>query len=213
MSTGGDIPGRLFACWTEAQLLDVVTGAGFDDVTLARPEDDTWVLARRARALPDTVGPGMRLLTVGLNPSVYSADRGIAYARPGNRFWPAMLAAGLVARDRDPLHALVRHGIGMTNLVTRATVAAAELTAEEYRAGLERVRRLTEWLRPGVVVFVGLAGWRAAVDRRAAAGPVDGGFGGVPAYGMPSTSGLNASSQVPDLVAHLKAATALASSA
>jgi len=203
-----DIGPRFFARWRADELRDVLVGAGFDDLELAPMGEtaDVWARGRRAVALPDTVGPDMRLLMCGLNPSLYSAERGIAYARPGNRFWPAMLAAGLVSRDRDPLHALVEHGIGSTNVATRATVAASELTADEYRVGLERVRRLCAWLRPGAVVFVGLAGWRAAVDRRAAAGPVEGGFGGVPAYVMPSTSGLNASSQVPDLVVHLRRA-------
>jgi TDG/mug DNA glycosylase family protein len=210
VSDGGDIPGRLFAFWRPDHLVDVVVGAGFHDVSLARPEDDTWVLARRARTLPDTVGPGMRLLVCGLNPSLYSADRGVGFARPGNRFWPAAVAAGLVTRPRDPLHALLQHGVGMTDLVKRATVAASELDVDEYRDGVGRVRRLVEWLRPGAVVFVGLAGWRAAIDRRARAGPVEDGFAGVPAYVMPSTSGLNASSQVRDLVAHVRAATDLA---
>jgi TDG/mug DNA glycosylase family protein len=206
VSAGGDIPGRLFAFWTRAQLVDVVTGAGFEDVTFDQPEDDTWVLATRARTLPDTAGPGMRLLVCGLNPSLYAADAGVGFARPGNRFWPAAVAAGLVTRERDPLHALVHHGVGMTDLVKRATVAASELRADEYRTGAERVRRLVAWLRPGAVVFVGLAGWRAAVDRRAVAGPVDDGFGGVPAYVMPSTSGLNASSRPADLAQHLRRA-------
>lgn len=211
VSDGGDIPGRLFAFWRRDHLVDVVAGAGFEDVSLDQPEDDTWVLARRARSLPDTVGPGMRLLVCGLNPSLYAADRGVGFARPGNRFWPAALAAGVVTRARDPLHALVHDGVGMTDLVKRATGAATGLTAAEYRAGVARVQRLVEWLRPGAVVFVGLAGWRAAVDRRATAGPVADGFAGVPAYMMPSTSGLNASSQVPDLVRHLRAASHLAS--
>ena len=63
----------------------------------------------------------MRLLVVGLNPSLYSADVGVGYRRPGNRFWPAALGAGLVTRDRDPSHALRVHGVGMTDLVKRAT--------------------------------------------------------------------------------------------
>ena len=213
VSAGGDIPGRLFAFWRPEHLVDVVVGAGFEDVSLAQPEDDTWVLARRARTLPDTVGPGMRLLVCGLNPSLYAADAGVGFARPGNRFWPAAIAAGLVTRPLDPLHALVHHGVGMTDLVKRATVAASELAVDEYREGVARLQRLVEWLRPGAVVFVGLAGWRAAVDRRAVPGPVDDGFAGAPAYVMPSTSGLNASSRVADLVTHLRAAADLASRA
>src|SRR5690606_33071206 len=106
----------------------------------------------------------------GLNPSQYAADAGVGFARPGNRFWPAMLAAGLVRRDRDPVHALRASGVGMTDLVKRATARVDELTTAEYAEGLARVERLVAWLQPGAVVMVGLAGWRAAVDRRAVVG-------------------------------------------
>ncbi len=152
----------------------------------------------------------MRVLACGLNPSLYSADAGVGFARPGNRFWPAALAAGLASAPRDPAAALRDHGLGMTDVVKRATVAAAELTRDEYRAGLDRVRWLVSWLRPRAVCFVGLAGWRAAVDRRATAGVQPEGLGGVPVYVMPSTSGLNASSRLDDLVGHLRAAADLA---
>jgi double-stranded uracil-DNA glycosylase len=166
--------------------------------------------ARRARTLPDIVGPGMRLLICGLNPSVYAADAGVAFARPGNRFWPAALAAGLVTVDRDPDRALRHHGVGMTDIVKRATVAADELTTAEYRSGLARVERLVRWLRPGRICFVGLAGWRAAVDRRAQPGRQPRDLADVPVYVMPSTSGLNARTSLDELTAHLRAAAALA---
>lgn len=178
------------------------TGAGFAVEGL----DGTRVKARRLRSLPDTVGAGMRLLVCGLNPSGYAADAGFGYARPGNRFWPAARRAGVVTAQRDPIHALEADGVGMTDLVKRATTAAIELTADEYRAGVARLDRLVRWLRPGAVCFVGLAGWRAAVDRKAVAGPVEGGFAGVPAYVMPSTSGLNARVSVDELAAHLRQA-------
>ena len=134
----------------------------------------------------------MRLLVVGLNPSLYAADAGVGYARPGNRFWPAARHAGLVTRDRDPSHALRAHGVGMTDLVKRATSNAAGLTATEYRTGMARVERLVRWLEPGAVCFVGLTGWRHAVDRHATAGPQPRRIGGRPVYVMPSTSGANA---------------------
>lgn len=188
----------------------VVGGAGFDSTEVTEEGPVLVFAARRARTLPDVVGPGMRLLVCGLNPSIFAADHGVGYARPGNRFWPAALAAGLVRRDRDPYDALATGGIGMTDLVKRATAGAAELRVAEYRAGAARVERLVRWLRPGAVCFVGLAGWRAAVDPKAAAGPQPAPFGGRPAYVMPSTSGLNAHSSLDDLVAHLDAAAALA---
>jgi len=191
------------------RLADVVVGAGFDVDELQVDEPWIRVRARRARTLSDTVGPGMRLLVCGLNPSVYAADVGVGYARPGNRFWPAARAARIVERDRDPVDALVHHGMGMTDLVKRATTGASELTAAEYREGAARVERLVRWLRPGAVCFVGLAGWRAAVDRNAASGEQAAGFGGVPAYVMPSTSGANAHARLDDLADHLRAAVAL----
>jgi double-stranded uracil-DNA glycosylase len=192
-----------------ARLRDLVVGAGFDIDEFQVEERCIRVRARRARTLADTVGPGMRLLVCGLNPSLYAADFGVGYARPGNRFWPAARAAGIVERDRDPVDALVRHGMGMTDLVKRATTGASELTPAEYRAGTARVERLARWLRPGAVCFVGLAGWRAAVDRNAAPGEQAAGFGGVPAYVMPSTSGANAHARLDDLADHLRAAAAL----
>jgi len=191
------------------RLRDVVFGAGFAVDELVVEARSIRVSARRERTLADTVGPGMRLLVCGLNPSLYAADFGVGYARPGNRFWPAARAAGLVERDRDAVKALVRHGMGMTDLVKRATTGASGLAAAEYRTGAARVERLVRWLRPGAVCFVGLAGWRAAVDPHAASGEQAAGFGGVPAYVMPSTSGANAHARLDDLADHLRAAAAL----
>jgi len=210
-----DFPGRLFALWDADQLAEVVGGAGFDIVRFdleSHPnrEETIEIEAVRARTLPDVVGPGMRVLVCGLNPSLYAADAGVGFARPGNRFWPAAVAAGLVSVDRDPWHALRHHRVGFTDLVKRATVGAAELAADEYRAGFARLERLAAWLEPGAVAFVGLAGWRAAVDRSAVAGPQERAVGGRPVYVMPSSSGLNARSTVESLAQHLRAAATLA---
>jgi SAM-dependent methyltransferase len=120
------------------------------------------------------------------------------------------LAAGLVTRDRDPVHALVEHGVGMTDLCKRATVRADDLSAQEYQEGSGRLERLVRWLQPRAVCFVGLAGWRAAIDRRAVAGEQPDGFAGVPAYVMPNPSGLNARATPDVLAEHLRAALALA---
>jgi TDG/mug DNA glycosylase family protein len=212
-----DFAGRLFSHWRPDHLHDVLDGAGFErlDVAPATPGkaglgDHLVARGVRARTLPDYVGPNMRLLSVGLNPSLYAADEGVGFARPGNRFWPAALKAGLVTQDRDPRHALVQHGVGMSDFVKRASVGAAELTAAEYREGVARLERLVAWLRPGVVCFQGLAGWRAAVDKKATSGPIEGGFAGQPAYLMPNPSGLNASSSLDDLAEHLRRAASLA---
>ena len=199
--------------WSPQRATDLVLGAGF--APHGPPESHGTRMAVRAtriRSLADTVGPTMRLLVVGLNPSPASADSGIGYARPGNRFWPAVLEAGLATVDRDPRHALAQHGLGMTDLVRRTTVRADEVDRHEYRAGTERVERLVGWLRPRAVCFVGLGGWRTAVDRGAVAGVQPDGFGGRPAYVMPHTSGLNAHSRLADLVDHLRMAGRLADS-
>lgn len=203
------IGGRFFAAWTPERLADVLVGAGFDLGEVEVDGDFVRATAVRARTLPDVVGPGMHVLVVGLNPSVYAADAGVGYGRPGNRFWPAALDAGLVTRDRDPSHALRVHGVGMTDVVKRATANAASLTPIEYRTGMARVQRLVRWLAPELVCFVGLTGWRHAVDRHAVAGPQPQRIGGRPVYVMPSTSGANAHARVDELSAHLRAARAL----
>jgi TDG/mug DNA glycosylase family protein len=190
-------------------LPEIVAGAGFVVERARRTGGRCVVDARRDRTLPDFVGAGMRMLVCGLNPSLVAADAGFGYAGATNRFWTAIVAAGVVDHPRDPRSALDEDGVGMTDLVKRATPNADSLTAAEYAAGAERVRRLVEWLRPGVVVFVGLAGWRAAVDRRAAPGPQPSPFGGAPAYVMPSTSGRNARTPPAALIAHFRDALAL----
>ncbi len=148
----------------------------------------------------------MRVLVCGLNPSLVAADAGFGYAGATNRFWPAALAAGLVSVPRQPLVALRQDRVGMTDLVKRATARSHHLSRAEYVAGAERLRRLVGWLAPEVVLFVGLQGWRAAVDRQAGVGWQPGGFGGARTYVLPSTSGANAHVQLPQLVAHFGAA-------
>jgi TDG/mug DNA glycosylase family protein len=191
------------------RVTDVLVGAGFTVESLRAGRGAVRVTVTRERTLPDTVGAGLRLLVSGLNPSLYAADAGIGFARPGNRFWPAALAAGVVAVDRDPDAALAA-GIGLTDVVKRATPRADELGAAEYRSGMARLARTVAWLEPAVVCFVGLAGWRAAVDRCAVAGPQPEGLGGRPVYVMPSTSGLNAHASLDELAEHFRRAFALA---
>jgi TDG/mug DNA glycosylase family protein len=203
---GDDFPGRFFAEWQADPLADVVEGAGFTLDELI--DDGEWlgVRATRARSLPDFVRPGMRVLVCGLNPSVVAADAGFGYAGPTNRFWPAAMMAGLVAVPRRPRLALWRDAVGMTDLVKRATARASELRREEYQTGAARVARLVQWLRPGLTVFVGMTGWRAAVHRHASTGVQPERFGGRPAYVMPSTSGANAHTSLRELAEHLRRA-------
>ena len=211
LSVGTLVALRVAAATGADRLGDLVTGAGFtarDDPSDGR-RGTHEVVVERQRTLADSVAPGMRLLVCGVNPSMHSADAGVGYARPGNRFWPAALAAGVATVDRDPAAALAR-GLGMTDFAKRATRTAAEVTRAEYEAGFGRVTRLVEWLRPGAVCFVGLSGWRTVVDRRAVAGVQTDRIGGRPAYVMPSTSGLNARTSLDELSDHLTAAWDLA---
>jgi TDG/mug DNA glycosylase family protein len=212
----GVTPGTVVRCSVDVRYLDgapplddLVAGAGFAVQATRRGRGRWLVDARRERTLPDFVGAGMRVLVCGLNPSVVSADAGFGFAGATNRFWTVALAAGLVTHPREPLLSLAEDRVGMTDLVKRATPNADSLSPAEYRDGAERVARLAGWLRPGVVLFVGLAGWRAAVDRRAQPGPQPAPFGGAPAYVMPSTSGRNARVSPAELATHMRRALAL----
>ncbi len=199
---------RFFALWPEASLVDVFTGAGFADLRVERMERSLVTAATRARTLADVVGPSMRLLIVGLNPSLYAADVGVGFARPGNRFWPALNAAGITGVNRDPMRLFRQHRIGMTDMVKRATSKADEVTKVEFRNGLERLDRLCVWLQPAAVCILGLTGYRAATDRAATTGWQTRSLGGCPVYVMPNPSGLNAHDTVESLARHLRIALA-----
>lgn len=202
-----DFPGRLFTWWEPEPLTLVLEGAGFVVDDMAATDNTIKLVATRARTLPDIVAPGMQLLVSGLNPSLYAADVGVAYGRPGNRFWPAALEAGVVSVDRDPWHALHHHGVGFTDLVKRASVGAAELTAAEYRHGLARLDHLCSLVQPRAVAFCGVTGWRAATgDKKATLGWQERPVGGRPAYVLPNPSGLNAHTNAAAIAAHLRTA-------
>ena len=178
---------------------DLIEGAGFG---IDGP------LATRLDSLPDIVGPHMKMLVCGLNPGRTSAARGVSFASTGNRFWPAALAAGIVSEDRAPEHALLHHGVGFTDLAKRTSTRADEITGAEFRSGVSRVERLVDWLRPSMLVMVGLTGWRHGVDRKATSGWQPTPFGERPVYLMPNTSGLNTHETLHSLTEHLKKAQA-----
>ena len=202
---GGGAPGP---AWERAidGWRDLAIGAGFAVESVDETDRHIDLRLRAQRSLADTVGPDMALLVCGLNPSVHAADAGLGFVTANNRFWPAVRGAGLASLDRDPVHALRHHGLGMTDIVKRATPRAAELRSAEYRSGLARLDRLCAWLRPRAALMVGLAGWRAAADRTATTGWQERELGGCPVYVMPSTSGLNARTSLDDLTEHLRRA-------
>jgi double-stranded uracil-DNA glycosylase len=156
-----------------------------------------------AKPLRDVVGPDLRVLFCGINPSLLSAERGHHFARPGNRFWPALHAGGFTPRVLSPDEdaTLPALGLGITNVVDRPTRAAAELTDAELHAGFAALGSLVAELRPRVLAMVGMGAWRTVSgDRSAGVGLQPGAtVGGRPVWVLPNPSGLNASYQLPAL--------------
>lgn len=179
-------------------------GAGLE--ILANEPDQLTV--RRLRTLSDAIGPDLRVLCVGLNPSLTAADLGYGFASPSNRFWRAALAAELVTESKQPQRAVTVDGVGFTDLVKRATRAAAELRAHEFRDGVARLEWTTRLHRPRAVCVLGVTGWRHVAGKDATIGWQTERLGGRPVYVMPNPSGLNAHTDHDDLVAHLRKALA-----
>ena len=119
------------------------------------------------KPLPDVIAPDLDVLFCGINPSLMSAERGHHFARPGNRFWPAISLAGLTPRlfTPDEDHELPRYGLGITNVVARPTRAAAELTPEELREGAAALAELVAEYRPAVLAVLGVTAWRTGFGR------------------------------------------------
>jgi double-stranded uracil-DNA glycosylase len=158
--------------------------------------------AAEGRSVPDVLGPGLRVLFCGINPGLWSAAVGHHFARPGNRFWKALHLGGLTPwlLDPDDGEELLGLGLGITNLVERATAGAAELGPGELRAGGARLAAKAAAARPQVVAVLGVGAYRTAFDRpRAGVGPLPDAIGGSRAWLLPNPSGLNAHYQLPDL--------------
>ena len=154
------------------------------------------------KPLPDVVAPGLDVLFCGINPSLMSAERGHHFARPGNRFWPAIHLAGFTPRlfTPDEDRQLLEHGLGITNVVARPTRTAAELTREELREGAAALADLVAEYRPRVLAVLGVTAWRTGFERpKAAVGLQPERIGGAATWVVPNPSGLNAHVQVPDL--------------
>ena len=156
----------------------------------------------RPKPLRDVIAPDLDVLFCGINPSLLSAERGHHFARPGNRFWPALHLAGLTPRRMTPDEdaELPRYGLGITNVVARPTRAAAELSADELRTGAAELIELVERFRPRVLAVLGVGAWRTAFQRPdAVVGRQPEPVGGAVTWVVPNPSGLNAHYQLPDL--------------
>jgi TDG/mug DNA glycosylase family protein len=169
-----------------------------------RRPTDAELQAAYGREIPDLVGPGLRLLLVGINPSLWSGWSGHHFGRPSNRLWPTLHESGLTPRRLGPEDGavLLAAGIGITNLVARATARADQLSADEIRAGLPRLRRLVAEWRPEVVAVLGVTAYRLAFARPSAkVGPQPELLEGARVWVLPNPSGLNAHYQQADLTA------------
>ena len=151
--------------------------------------------AARDALLPDVAGPGLRVLFAGINPGLYSAATGYHFARPGNRFWPALFQSGFTPRlfrpeEQDQLPAL---GLGITNVAARATARAAELSSAELRAGAAVLNGKLARLVPQWLAVAGVTAYRTAFARPdAVIGPQDTVIGPTRVWVLPNPSGLNA---------------------
>jgi double-stranded uracil-DNA glycosylase len=155
--------------------------------------------AARGRRVPDIVAPHLKILFVGINPGLYSGAVGHHFARPGNRFWPALQRAGLTPRLFTPWEEreLLKSGIGITNIVNRTTAAASELSKKELASGGRRLAAKIKRLKPRVVAFLGIDAYRTAFGvRQVHVGPQPDATGSARIWVLPNPSGLNAHYQL-----------------
>ncbi|GIK72045.1 MAG: mismatch-specific DNA-glycosylase [Chloroflexota bacterium] len=147
------------------------------------------------RSIEDVIAPGLRVLFVGINPGLYSGWSGHHFARPGNRFWPTLHAAGFTPRRLHPSEEreLLDYGCGVTNFVNRATATAAELSAEELIAGGARLVQTVRRFQPQSVAVLGVTAYRTAFRQpKAQLGRQPGLLAETPVWVLPNPSGLNA---------------------
>lgn len=158
--------------------------------------------AAYGKRVPDVIASNLDVLFVGINPGLYSGAVGHHFARPGNRFWPALHRAGFTPREFSPFEEreLLRYGCGVTNIVNRATATANELAIEHLKAGAKRLAAKVRRYRPRIVAILGVGAYRDAFGRpNAETGPQPEVIGKSVVWLLPNPSGLNANYQLPDL--------------
>lgn len=171
------------------------------DSTFRRPTASDLERAH-GKKVPDLIAPDLKVLFCGINPGLYSGATRLHFARPGNRFWPALYAAGFTDRILHPSECdeLLAAGYGITAIVRRATATAAELDDDEYREGRVALERKVRKYRPRWVAVLGLGAYRVGFDRPGATvGRQDQRIGRAGLWVLPNPSGLNANHQLPQL--------------
>ena len=160
------------------------------------------LLAAAGKTVRDVIAPDLRVLFCGINPGLYTAAVGHHFARPGNRFWPALYAAGFTERLLSPFEELelLKLGYGITNVVPRTTATADLLTKEEIIQGGKRLAAKVKRYRPAVVAILGLGAYRTAFNQpKATVGRQQEMIGNALLWVLPNPSGLNANYQPQDL--------------
>jgi len=168
----------------------------------ARRPTPAELAAARDLTIPDVAAPGLRVLFSGINPGLYSAATGYHFARPGNRFWPALFQSGFTPRQLDPSEQdqLLGLRLGITNVAARATARADELSPDELRTGGRLLRANVGQLRPHWLAILGVTAYRTAFGiKSAVVGPRDETFGTTRVWVLPNPSGLNAHWSAPAL--------------
>ncbi|MHB9134594.1 MAG: G/U mismatch-specific DNA glycosylase [Armatimonadota bacterium] len=154
------------------------------------------------KTLPDVIAPGLRVLFAGINPGLYTAAVGHHFARPGNRFWPTLYAAGITPRLLAPEEEreLLTWGYGITNIVNHATATAAELTPAELVAGSRQLVEKVRQYSPSILALLGISAYRIAFGNpKAVLGKQPESIGDTEVWVLPNPSGLNAHYQVAEL--------------
>jgi double-stranded uracil-DNA glycosylase len=172
-----------------------------DNFTFRRPTAEELQRAH-GKTVPDLIRPDLKVLFCGINPGLYSGATGLHFARPGNRFWPALFAAGFTDRLLHPSEReeLLSSGYGITAIVRRATATAAELDDDEYRSGRIALEKKVRKFKPRWVAILGLGAFRTGFDKpRAKAGRQEERIAESGLWVLPNPSGLNANHQLPQL--------------
>jgi double-stranded uracil-DNA glycosylase len=160
------------------------------------------LVAARGKTVPDLIKSNLHVLFCGINPGLYSGATGHHFARPGNRFWPVLHNAGFTDRLLSPFdeRELLKRGCGITNIVSRSTANAAELSVSELQEGARHLAKTVLKYKPRIVAVLGVEAYRKAFGRREAVlGPQEERIGDSVAWILPNPSGINAHYQLKDL--------------
>lgn len=155
------------------------------------------------KTLPDVIAPNLRILFCGINPGLYTAAVGHHFARPGNRFWPALFKSGFTDRLLSPFdeRELLDCGLGISNVVPHATATAAELTKDDFIIGGRKLSAKVKKYQPRIVAILGVGAYRTAFgDPKATIGEQSKRIHSARVWVLPNPSGLNANYQLPELV-------------